>query len=278
MRSLPVQYGTIRIASVAGERRRISVSGLAKARLLWLFRNFYILDFSVLNKKQQQLIAQMWNAGTIARSADASHDLIGTVEGYWPQLYPLSVPTPHGVRLVLPSGLRIPAIWAAMGVLLLGGAMGLGPKLRLTPPPRVAAAPARRVRSTATHLARASAELAPSVANPPAPATDASTFPPLHLPDAMAHDESSLNLQPPRPRVAVSTKALANPEVIMSVSVDSQGRAQAFQILQGNQKKGSAALNAARQLSFQPCSSSADCEHRLKFTDYGDASIVQKID
>jgi hypothetical protein len=66
--------------------------------------------------------------------------------------------------------------------------------------------------------------------------------------------------------------------VILSVSVDSQGRAQAFQILQGNQKKGSAALHAARLLSFPPCSSSADCEHRLKFTDYGDASIVQKID
>ena len=34
----------------------------AKARLLWLFRNFYILDFPVLNPNQQQLIAEMWNS------------------------------------------------------------------------------------------------------------------------------------------------------------------------------------------------------------------------
>jgi hypothetical protein len=94
----------------------------------------------------------------------------------------------------------------------------------------------------------------------------------------MAHNESSPSEKPPHPRLPAATKPLANPEVMIRVSVDTQGRAQAFQILQGDHKQTSAALSAARQLSFRPCSSSADCEHLLKFTDYGDASIVQSID
>src|ERR1700687_1939780 len=98
MRSLPLQCGTIRIASITGERRRIRVSGLAKARLLWLFRDFSMLDFPVLNTKQKQLIAQLWTAGSSAGSADTSPnlgsvDLIGTVDGFPPQLYPPDPPS-----------------------------------------------------------------------------------------------------------------------------------------------------------------------------------------
>src|ERR1700693_3184598 len=94
MRNLPVQFGAIQIASVAGESRRISVSGLAKARLLWLFRNFRILDFPVLSKKQQQLVARVWNAGTSAAPANLRRDLIGTIEGFSPQLFQSRATTP----------------------------------------------------------------------------------------------------------------------------------------------------------------------------------------
>jgi hypothetical protein len=60
--------------------------------------------------------------------------------------------------------------------------------------------------------------------------------------------------------------------------VDSEGLAQEFHVVRGDRKKKSAALNAARHWCFQPCSGSAGCEHLLKFTDYGDASILRMID
>ena len=94
----------------------------------------------------------------------------------------------------------------------------------------------------------------------------------------MAQDTSSLRVKVPRPQIAISTKAAEKPEVMIRVSVDREGRAQAFQILRGDQKKIPAALAAAKHLSYQPCSGNADCEHVLKFTDYGDTSIVQRID
>jgi hypothetical protein len=292
MRNLPIQSGAIQIASVAGEQRYISVSGLVKARLLWLFRNFYILDFPVLNKKQQQLIARVWHEGTSAGSVDTSLDLIGTIDGFSPQLYQPPVPdvpnvrpASHGARFGLPSTLRTPAIWTAMGVLLLGGAIILGPKHQLIPQPRVAAAAptyapsGNDVKSTGTvPVIRTSAQPPPSVAELPAAPTEVSSVPPLHLPDAMAHDASLPQVQPPPPLFAAGTKAPRRPEVMIRVSVDSEGRAQSFHVLRGDQRRRSAALNAARHWSFQPCSSSADCEHLLKFTDYGDATILRMID
>jgi hypothetical protein len=290
MRSLPIQYGTIQIASVAGELRYVSVSGLVKARLLWLFRNFYILDFPVLNKKQQQLIARVWHTGTSAGSVDASVDLIGTIDGFSPRLYPPvpSVPNArpagHDARFGLPSGLRSPAIWTAMGVLLLGGAIVLGAKPRSIPQPRVAAAaPANAsasndVKLTVTVPVRAFAKSAPSVVELPAASTEVSSVLPLHLPDAMTHDASLPQMQPPPPRLAANAKAPGRPEVMIRVSVDNEGRPQSFHVLRGDLKRRSAALNAARHWSFQPCSSSADCEQLLKFTDYGDASMLRVID
>lgn len=283
MRSLPIQYGTIQIAAVAGEMRHASVSGFAKVRVLWLFRNFSILDFSVLNKKQQQLIAQVWHAGRSADAADAP-GLIGTIDGFSPQLFQYQPPvpttrsTPHSASFGLPRGLRTPAIWAALGVSLLAFAIGL-PKNRLMPqlmPPShivVAAAATDNVSSTVALPAQTSAESLPPVADPPAVvAAAASGVRAFHPPDAMAQDASSLKATQPHPRAAASTK---KPEVIIRVSVDREGRPQAFDVLQGDQKKVSAALAAAKRWSFQPCS--ADCEHLLKFTDYGGASIVQMI-
>jgi hypothetical protein len=68
-------------------------------------------------------------------------------------------------------------------------------------------------------------------------------------------------------------------EVTIRVTVDSGGRAQDFQILSGNRTEVSAALQAAKHFSFQPCASSAaDCDHLLKFIDFGNASLVQRID
>lgn len=99
----------------------------------------------------------------------------------------------------------------------------------------------------------------------------------------MAYDASSREVNLSRPRIAdqavmAKGKAPGKPEVVISVSVDRDGRAQAFHVLRGDQKKISAALHAAKRWSFQPCSGAEDCEHLLKFTDYGDASIVQVID
>lgn len=65
---------------------------------------------------------------------------------------------------------------------------------------------------------------------------------------------------------------------MIRVSVDSQGHTQEVEILQGHSKKTAAALTAARRFAFEPCNRSFDCDHLLKFTDYGDASIVQKIE
>ncbi len=303
---LPAQHGTIRITSVAGERRDVSVSGLAKAQLLWLFRHFCILDFPVLNKKQQQLIAQVWHAAPSAASEDTPLDLIGTIDGFEPRLYPPSLPTPsslpapsslptlvptppslptpsrssrHGSGFGLSKGLRISAIWSAVGVLLLGCAIRLGPMHRWMPQSHVAAvAAASPVSSMPPLLARTSSQSAPSVTGLPASASEASGVPPLPLPDAMAQPASSLKETSPHPPLAAGGKALGKPEVMIRVSVDSEGRAQAFQVLRGDRKKISAALAAAKRWSFQPCSGSVDCEHLLKFTDYGDASIVHMID
>ncbi len=86
MRSLSLHYGTIHIASVAGESRRVSVSGLSKARLLWLFRNFSILEFPVLNRQQQELVYRMWNSGKPIPPKQAPRDVIGRIEAFSPQL------------------------------------------------------------------------------------------------------------------------------------------------------------------------------------------------
>jgi hypothetical protein len=60
--------------------------------------------------------------------------------------------------------------------------------------------------------------------------------------------------------------------------VDRDGRAHAFEVLQGDRTKVSAALHAVKHFSFQPCANSTDCGHLLKFIDFGDASLVQRID
>lgn len=295
MRSLPLQSETIRITSVAGEIRNISVSGLAKAQLIWLFRNFEILDFPVLSRKQQRLIAQMWHAGPRAGSAtrdafdDAPVELIGTIDGFLPQLHQVSVTvpssTPRRARFVMSSGIFIPALVTTMGVLLLGVMIGLWPKHESTTQPRTAAAPALQNRRSAPPLpARASAELAlaqipaetkSSIAGQPAEAAETSGSP---LPGAMAEGASMPNVKPITPPLAANPKTAGKPEVMIRVSVDGEGRAQEFHVLSGDQTKVAAALNAARHWSFQPCSSSDECEHLLKYTDYGDASVVKIID
>jgi outer membrane biosynthesis protein TonB len=171
-------------------------------------------------------------------------------------------------------------MWTAMGVLLLGFAMGSGPKHRLMPQSHVAAVAAatKPVSSTVAIPAKASAESAPSVASVPATAAESSSLPHFHLPDAMARDVSLPETMTPYSRVAVRTRAPGKPEVMIRVSVDREGRALAFKIVRGDRKKISAALDAARRWSFQPCPGSADCEHVLKVTDYGDATSVQIIE
>jgi hypothetical protein len=315
MRELSLRNGTIRITTFSGERKNISVSGLAKARLLWLFRNFYILDFSVLDKKQQQLVARVWEEEPGTGSAAAPQDLIGTVEGFSAQVHPAQVhPTLvlktlvpaaraklPGARSSLSSGLHPPAMWSAVGVLLLGCAIGLGPKHWWTPESHVAEAAATiPVSSTATVLARTSAQSAPTVADFRADAPEAASLraaeadaPIAALPKVkpasasanMDRDEAGApiapppKVKPPHLRVAGSPKSggkPGGPDVIIRVSADPEGRPHAFRVLRGDRSKIPAALAAARHWSFQP--STEGCDHLLTFTDRGDASIVQMIE
>ena len=338
MRSLPLHCGAIQIASVAGESRRIGVSGLAKARLLWLFRNFSILEFPVLSKKQQQLVAQVWNAGTSMASKDAPRDvigprIIGTIEAFSPQLVQLRTP----VQLRMPAQLRTPAhtrsssrpparypvvaslpdwaILSALGIVLLGTAIYLGPRYFLPKHPSTLQTGAATVAETkqsspseattpggtftepATPVAAlptAAVASVPVAARPvsapvSAPVDIAPALTPIGLPSAMAHDTSaydpsapdasSLQVSPPRHRTAAgSAKPQENLEILIRVSVDSSGQARSFQVMSGDPTKKSAALRAARQWNFQPCAGPEGCEHVLKFADRGDSSMVKMIE
>jgi hypothetical protein len=293
MRELSPQCETVRISSVTGELRDISVSGLAKVRLHWLFRNFRILDFSVLDTKQKKLIAQAWYTGQDAGEVDPLFDVVGTVEGFTPQLFqpPASVklhqpfppkpPASQRVSVDLTNALRT-AAWIAVGVVLVGCATFLRSGYRSTPPtPVVTVAASNPISSPSPIVPAVVAEAAPPAAEPPAAeplVSNASSVSPPHLPDAMAFDTSSQQVKPSLPPAAQIAKPREKPEVIIRVSVDGEGRAQSFHIVQGEQKKVSAALNAAKLLHFPPCELSAQCEHSVKFTDYGDASVVQIID
>jgi len=348
----------VRIAPVAGKRRDIRVSGLSKARLLWIFRNYHILDFPVLNPKQQRLIARMWNSepgseskevvatnndpsDAVLKAVDpaaddsagsaadlASLDLIGTVEGFLPQLYapaqfrvgdPIQSPEaahPNRIRINLPESVRIRILWsavAAMAVLLLAavfapgpttsGSASLGsnilsptlsPKAAMHPP--VSAADPKSVRPAPAESAHPAAKPSPAVVARAASSLPHSAYvepTPQPLPDAMARNVSAPEVTPPPTRPALHTKQPAtssanrsanrpihppaNRDVMIRVSVDRQGHAREVEILQGS-KKTSAALSAARRFAFEPCDRAFDCDHLLKFTDFGDAFIVQKID
>ena len=285
MREFPVQRDMIQIASVGGERRLISVSGLSKVRLLWLFRNFRILDFSVLNSKQQRFIAQAWNAGTSANAdAEDPFDLIGCIDGFLPKLYPpgvLVAEKPDHLRASFSSlnRLRTPAIWTV--VILIGSAIYLVPKHRIIPQTPVAAATANPV-SVPVQSAPPIPDSAPEVpvvqlpmAAPEVPSV-AAVPPPRSLPNAMASDASSPQGTPPETQVR--SKPAGKREVMIRVSVNHDGRAERFEVLQGDRERIAAALIAAQAWHFQPCSSADICEHRLRITNYEDASIVQMID
>jgi hypothetical protein len=126
----------------------------------------------------------------------------------------------------------------------------------------------------------------PSVAALRAPAQEASSSPPAHSANAHTEDASLLKVGLLRIRaiqraadtaVAGRSMALGKPEVIVRVRVDGGGRAHAFQIVRGKQDI-SAALAAVKRWPFQPCAVGAGCKHLLKFTNYGDASVIQVID
>ncbi len=286
MRKIPVQSETIQIASVGGERRLISVSGFSKARLLWLFRNFRILNFSVLNSKQQRLVAQAWYTGKSGDIADDPLDLIGAIDGFLPKLYPLCVSAtqkPDRLR----ASFRTPAILTAV-ILLLGSVIYLAPKHRVIPQPPVATATTNPVSATVRLVPPIPAELTPPVTQAPVVvpqvSTVVATVPPRHLPDAMASGVpdamasgvSSLPVNPPE--IQVNTKSAGRREVMIRVSVNHQGQAERFEVLQGDRGKISAALEVAKAWHFQPCSSADVCEHTLRVKNYEDASIVQMID
>jgi hypothetical protein len=253
--------------------------------LLWLFRNFRILDFSVLNSKQQRLIAQTWHSGTSVGTADEDpFDLIGTIDGFSPKLFPPEVPAtkkPGRLRASFSSfnGLRTPAVWTAV-ILLLGSAIYLMPRHRVIPQSPVAAATANPVSAPVLFVPPIPAEVEPPdtqalVATPEVP-TVVPAVPPRHLPDVMASGVLSPQTEPPK--IQVSTKSADRREVMIRVSVNHQGQAERFEVLQGDRGKISAALEVAKAWRFKPCSSADVCEHTLRVKNYEDASIVQMID
>jgi hypothetical protein len=65
---------------------------------------------------------------------------------------------------------------------------------------------------------------------------------------------------------------------MIRVSVNHEGQAERFEVLQGDRSNISAAMVAAKAWHFQPCFMADVCEHRLRITNYEDASIVQMID
>lgn len=65
---------------------------------------------------------------------------------------------------------------------------------------------------------------------------------------------------------------------MIRVSVDHQGHALAFNIVQGDKAKAPAALAAAKRWAFQPCSGDAGCDHTLKYTARGNTSSLQMVD
>lgn len=311
MSRLSLQCGTIQITSVTGESRYANVSGLAKLRVLWLLRNFSILDFPVLSKGEQQLITRLWQAGTSRESPAVPLDVVGSIEGFpkrlcqpqlcgaqlcptqtrqfpqlqdlYPQLrttqsreasVPALKPNPQPVHYAFPSNLRTRALWAAAGVSLLGWAIYLGQAHWSIPRPHLPVAAAHSVRLGDAPPVRAAAFETNSVAARKSNiAPEGSRSVPLHLPDAMAAPSPDLTAQKDR----VETRP-RKPQVIIRVSVDSKGRAASWKVLQGNKVDASAALAVAMRWRFQPCSSSVSCEHLLKFTDHGDVSVLQMLD
>jgi hypothetical protein len=316
MRILRLRHGTILIASAAGEFRNISVSGLAKIRVLWLFRKSCIVGFPGLNKKQQRLIARVWH-GARAEPAEAFREPIGTVEAFSPEAFtpqldqpatPIAEPVRASAGIGRAGGLPTPALWAAAGILLVGFALTLAPKHRVMDAQRSMAqsgaavvAAVNSVSSAVTAPAQTLAEPSvsstaaaqeadksdtPSVAALRAPAREASSSPAAHSANAHPGNASLLKVGLLRIKalqrevdteVAGRPTALKKPEVIVRVRVDRVGRAQAFQIVRGKQDI-SAALAAVKRWPFQPCAGGTDCKHLLRFTNYGDASVIQVID
>ena len=196
MRSLSLHDTTIQIASVAGESRRVNVSGLAKARLLWLFRNFSILEFPVLSRAQQQLILRMWDSGMrVPAKKGTPQNVIGIVEAFSPQLCsketdssetdsltPTKLHRASGkqsleqlyshkggrprARFTLRDGLRSAATWRAFSILLVGAAMYLGPRYL---PPKHPPTPQTQVAAAADEKQQTRSEpFASAPSRPPA--------------------------------------------------------------------------------------------------------------
>lgn len=296
MHQLPVQHAAIQITSETGESRYASVSGSVEFRVRWLLRNFSILDFPVLSKKEQQLIAQLWQAGTSAKSATL--DVIGSIEGFpkklcqpWPpqpqdrelpvrsrkleiemvevEAHAKPVPAVESERASVGRVSGRKAIWAVAGVSLLGCAIYLGPNLRITHPHFRGVA----VRSSdASPSDPALVKSAKPVVRPTSLAKETSSSVPGHFPSAMA---APADLTAPEARAEMRPK---KPEVTIRVSVDSAGKAESWSVMQGDKSRTPAALAAAKHWRFQPCPNPEGCEHLLKFTEHGDVSVLQMID
>jgi hypothetical protein len=361
---------------------------MVKARLLWIFRNFSILDFSVLSNPQRRFIARVWYTGTSTVPADTSPDaapaqLIGTIEGFPKKLYQPPVAAIESARkqtgFRLAASMRNPMVRVAMGVLLLGCAISLGPRLRWMPQPSLANVSANNVPATnvgatevspgVAHANVAAVQVVPVSAAPEAvaqtniaPVTAAPSVtavpkevPPAHagfinavqlnvarglavashgsvsstapvqsaksvvaaahvlvakasavpafaprpaklgaanLPDAMANNAMANNEALPtaaRPSAPVAALPLSadtktqghsreHPMVMVRVTVDSHGQALGFQLLRGNKKKISAAMAAAKRWPYQPCSGSSECAHLMRFTYFGNASVVTMVE
>jgi hypothetical protein len=164
-------------------------------------------------------------------------------------------PDPKPQRAALALSLRFG--WAAVGVMLLAGWLYLAwansPKRAPAPPSSAAAMPNK------------------------APAAGASSPVSNGMSGAAASKPSPLAASLPQPGTAAAPRRPANAEVLVRVTVDAAGHAQAFKVVRGDPRMSSVAISTAKAWNFQPCIGSGSCEHVLRVIDYGNASLLRTV-
>lgn len=281
MRRVPSHCETIRIVPVSGEAKDFRASGFARVQLRWLFRNFGLLHFSVLNESQQQLITKLWHVEPETAPETPAGALIGTIEGFSPESCPQppiaarnrmrqSPAHQHSFRAARP-------VLLALGIVLVTGAFILWAKHRPMGMHN-SAAHSDGLNNVESLNNVDAAALRPPVASQSAPRVPGFVSNGTSSPaDSHAGENGAVTVPPLTLPALASKKPLpaTSREIVIRASIDNEGRGYAFEVLRGDQNLTSVALGVARQWRFQPCSRAEGCEQLLKYTDYGGATSMR---
>jgi hypothetical protein len=89
--------------------RYVQLSLLERLRLLWTFRNFYLLPEEVLSRQERALIDELCRSGKFLANRNGHGDLslvcIGTVERRIPRQQPKAAASPTPARANAPGAL-----------------------------------------------------------------------------------------------------------------------------------------------------------------------------